>query len=212
MIIRVDVDTKKAMLMLLHLKQGVGKQRLALLFEKEGRRSQKNVRKEIGKRWTKSEYHSTGKPRKRTGNLRDSISYAVTQAPNEVSLDFGIVRPKGRAFLYAGVQEYGRTFRAKGKLLAIPLSPALTSRGLLRFRPLQAKRIFPRGTFIKDRIIYGRLGKKRIPLFKLKEENKVPGISEQQHQYLRPESSDLFDRIRDGISDLMREATGRAKG
>ena len=79
--------------------------------------------------------HATYYPRRRSGNLVNSIGSKVHLGNQDIRVVVSAGGIGGRGGVpYARIQEYGGTVRAKpGKFLRIPLSPARTKAGQARY-------------------------------------------------------------------------------
>lgn len=83
----------------------------------------------------RAKVNATGRPRVRTGRLRNSIRGDVTQSGDHLAVRLSAGGVGGRDLAYAAAQEEGATIRPRrGRYLAIPLPGALTPAGALRAR------------------------------------------------------------------------------
>lgn len=105
----------------------------------------------------------------RTGALRRSFQVIVagTAATGVV----GLVVTTSK---YFAAHEYGVTIRpVSAKYLAIPLDAAKTPAGVPRYpSPLRSSlpEAFPDGVFVRNLVLFGKKGKKAIPLFVLRKQ------------------------------------------
>ena len=125
-----------------------------------------------------AKHRATGNrgPSVRSGRLRASIKSVVDKPHLILWLQAG-----GRQVRYAAAQEYGADIRAKGKMLAIPLTAAKTAAGVSRGGPRTYGDLFPirskRGSLLLVRQDGGGI----VPMFVLKDRVVIKA-----RPYLRP--------------------------
>ena len=114
----------------------------------------------------------------RTGNLRRSIFYRVGTTQDDAFVVVGADLEKAK---YARVQELGGVIRPKRSAnLAIPIGEARTRNGVARFT---ARDLIGNpgafgytGTFVRNRIIFGKKGQRIYPLFVLKPQVEIKAV------------------------------------
>lgn len=125
--------------------------------------------------------------KRRSANLVNQMNYNVEDKNN---ITTGKV---GNRMVYAAIHETGGTIKAKrAKYLTIPLPAAMTPRGVLRKPARQWT-----DTFVRNKIIFQKKGKKVVPLFVLKESVTIPA---------RPYISTALNETKNRIIDIIGEA------
>ena len=154
----------------------------------------------------------------RTGNLARSMgmrvekqghdwvgivgSGALVVNPQVVDGQADFIASKSIRMSYADILETGGRIEPTGgrQFLTIPLDAAMTPAGVARFTAPQVRDGQTKydGSFIRGGIIFGKLGKKEVPLFKL-----VPSVTIPAKLYMSETAQSSTSRVGEVMADAI---------